>query len=154
MLRGRWRMRIVLGVLLFGGFVMFVTPVTVVGMLSSADAPKDLTGLVNFGLGAALVFGIPGYFAFPWERRLQAVAWLAAACLAYGGFLVGVLSFIQANPAIMSDPGARTFFGRTHFRLGPLAVIAAVLVAIFLALFRRNRVAATSRPPVPRSPGT
>lgn len=134
-------MRYLLGILLFGGFAMFVTPVTIVGMLASTEAPRHVMSLVSFGLGAAVIFGIPGYFAFPWERRLQAVAWLALACLAYGSFLVAALSLMKAVPALFSDPGARAFYEGMRFRYGYFAAVAIVEVAIFLALFRRERVA-------------
>lgn len=133
-------MRYLFGLLLFGGLAIFVTPVTIVGMLSSTDSPRSVMGLVNFGLGAALVLGIPGYFAFPYEKRLQAVAWLALACLAYGSFLVAVLSFIRANPVILGDPGARAFYEKTHFHYDYFALVAIMQLAIFLALFRRQRV--------------
>lgn len=145
-------MRFVLGVLLFGGFAIFVTPVVVVAMIAPADGSGNLMALARFAIGSALVFGIPGYFAFPFERRLQAVAFLALACLGYGSFLVGVLSLLKTSPAILPDPEARAFFEGMHFRYGVFAAFAIVAASVFLALFRRERQA--GKPVVSRrSPG-
>jgi magnesium-transporting ATPase (P-type) len=133
-------MRFLFGVLLFGGFAIFVTPVLIVGMLSTSHAPGNTLSLLKFGLGAAVLFGIPGYFTFPDERRLQAVAWLALACLAYGGLLVAVLSFIGANPALLTDPRARSFYENAHFNYGLLAIVSIAQIALFVSLFRRKRL--------------
>ncbi|MCM2315747.1 MAG: hypothetical protein NDJ92_11425 [Thermoanaerobaculia bacterium] len=133
-------MRFLFGVLLFGGFAIFVTPVLIVGMLLTAASPGNAMGFVKFGVGAAVIFGIPGYFTFPYERRLQAVAWLALACLAYGGFLVAVLTLLGASPALFTDPGARSFYENLHFDYGSFAIVSIVQIATFICLFRRRRV--------------
>jgi len=133
------RLRYILGLVLFLGFVVFVTPATVVWTFASTEVQGNPGSALRFGFGAAALLGLPGYFAFPAERRLQALAWLSLACLAYGTFIVMMFSLIHANPDILSSQDARSFARNTHVRFGYFLLIAAAEAAIFLALFKRRR---------------
>lgn len=132
-------LRYVLGVLLFGGLVVFVTPTELAVVLSQADRSGDPGGLLSFGLTCATVLGLPGYFAFPYRRRFQAVAWLALACMGYSLLLFGALTLLKAEPRLVSSPGGREFIQGVTIHYDRLLAITAVQFAVWAALVRKSR---------------
>ncbi|QJX00287.1 hypothetical protein [Frigoriglobus tundricola] len=116
-------MRYVIGVLFFGGFVVFVTPAEMAVVVSTSDGSGDPLGLLGFGLTCAIIFGAPGYFAFPYRRRFQAVGWLALACMGYGTILFGMLALLKRTPAILTSPDSRSFVEKLTIHYGILAAI-------------------------------
>lgn len=132
-------LRYVLGVLLFGGFVVFVTPTELAVVVSQAERSGDPGGLMGFGLTCATVLGLPGYFAFPFRRRLQAVAWLALACMGYSLLIFGFLSVIKAEPRLVSSPDGREFVQGMTVHYDRLAAISTVQFVAWATLFRRKR---------------
>jgi hypothetical protein len=131
-------LRYALGALLFGGFVVFVTPTELAVIVSQAERSGDPGGLMGFGLTCAAVLGLPGYFAFPF-RRLQAVAWLSLACMGYSLLIFGFLSVIKAEPRLVSSPDGREFIRGVTVHYDRLAAISAVQFVAWGALFRRKR---------------
>ena len=132
-------MRYALGGLLFGGFVVFVTPTELAVVISMADGSGDPAGLLCFGVGAAVLFGVPGYFAFPHERRLQAAAWLSLACLGYGLVIFGALTVAKMYPQFLHTPGNREFVQKLTIHYERLAAISLLQFAAWAALFRKRR---------------
>ena len=131
-------LRYVIGVLLFGGFVVFVTP-TELAIAISYATPGDPGGLMGFGMTCGAVLGLPGYFVFPYRRRFQAVAWLSLACMGYSLLLFGIISLMKMNPDILSSPDGREFVRGATIHYDRLAAITAVQLVAWAALFRRKR---------------
>ena len=132
-------LRYVLGVLLFGGFVVFVTPTELAVVLSLEGRPGDPGGLMGFGITCVvLLLGLPGYFLFPSRRRLQAVGWLSLACMGYSLMIFGLLHIGMTKPGLSSSPETRDFLQRATIRFDRLAAISAVQLAVWALLFRRK----------------
>ena len=131
-------MRYILGVLLFAGFVVFVTPTELAVVISMADGSGDPAGLLCFGFGAALVFGVPGYFVFPHQRRLQAVGWLALACMGYSLLIFGAFTLVKVIPQFLT-PDNREFVQAATVHYDRLVVITVLQFAVWATLFRKRR---------------
>jgi hypothetical protein len=127
--------RYVIGVLLFGGFVVFVTP-SELAVVITTTKPGDPEGLLKFGLICGAVFGLPGYFVFPYQRRLQAVAWLSLACMIYSLLLFGILTLLKQNPEMISSPESRDFVTSLTIHYDRLAAITAIQLIVWGVLFR------------------
>lgn len=140
-------MRYVVGTLLFGLFLVFATPSTLVLFMRASDGTGDPAGLLTFGVVSALIFGVPGFLAFPRARRLQAVAWLSLACMGYTMMVTAVLSFAKANPAVLRASETRAFMDGVSFRWGALLLVLLAELVIWAALFRRKRTAPGDSPP-------
>ena len=132
-------LRYVLGVLLFGAFVVFVTPAELAVVLSVEGRPGNPGGLMGFGMTCAAVLGLPGYFVFPSRRRLQAVGWLSLACMGYSLMLFGVLYIGMTMPALSSSPGTGEFLQRATIHFDRLAALTVIQLAVWALLFRRRR---------------
>jgi hypothetical protein len=130
-------MRIALGVLLFAGLVVFAGPTPLAFCISLSDGSGDPAGLFRFGLTAALIFGVPGALAFPYERRLQALGWLALACLGYFMMIVVMLALGRYFPL---SPENSAFMSKTRLHYDRIAATALVLLATWFLLFRRKRM--------------
>jgi hypothetical protein len=132
-------LRYVIGVTLFIGFVVFVTP-TELAILITPAKPGDPVGLAQFGVTCAAFLGPPGYFLFPYRRRFQAVAWLSLACMCYSLALFGLLTFMQMNLEMITSPDGREFIRGMTIHHDRLAVITALQLAVWALLFRKKRI--------------
>jgi hypothetical protein len=86
-----------------------------------------------------LLFGIPGFFAFPYERRVQAVGWLAFAAMVYLLLLLAFIALMKYVTWFPLSAGNRVFLSKVNLRYGLIAVTVAVLSAAWLLLFHKRR---------------
>jgi hypothetical protein len=118
---------------------VFVTPAEMGVVVSTSDGSGDPGGLLCFGLTCAAIFGLPGCLSFPYQRRLQAVAWLALACAAYSLLIFGILTTSKLNPQMLSSPAGRDFVQKLTIHYDRLAAITIIQLAVWATLFRRKR---------------
>jgi len=131
--------RYLVGVLLFLGIV-FSTPIFTFGtIITHADGggpPVEVYFCSAFAILSLLAF--PGYFAFPYSRRFQAIAWLALACAGYTLLMVGMFGYLKSNQQMLPAKN-REFLDVTTIHYERCAALCACLLVVWFKFVRRRR---------------